>query len=363
MHIFRCMCTKTPTHRWHPLMLDTPKRPTLKSMAAELGIHVSTLSRVLNGDASAVAKAASPDVVERIRQLAAERNYKPNIQATALRLQRSQEIGILMPRMTDLVMATLYEGIDAAADGAGYMTFVSNTLDEPARQRALIDRNLRRQVAGLIIGDSHLGSGEALLANLRDRNVPYVLISRRQPGHPTVACDDFLGGRLAAEHLHAIGCRNVAVLAGERFASTGADRTSGFISFFSEKGIEVSADRILHGRFDTQEGRRQGQHLLSLDRSIDGVFAVNDFLAIGLMGAIREADLRLGTDVAVVGFNDTPLAAQLPIPLSSVRLPLHEMGNMAFQALLARIEGSEVESVLVTPELNVRESSAMFNRS
>lgn len=338
----------------------SPKLPTLKSMAAELGIHVSTLSRVLNGDAEAVARAASSDVVERIRQLAAERNYKPNIQATALKMQRSQEIGVLMPRISDLVMATFYEGIDSAADAAGYMAFVSNTRDEPARQRALAERSLRRQVAGIIIGDSHLGDSQPLLTHLADRKVPYVLISRRQPGHPSVTCDDFLGGRLAAEHLFQLGCRSVGVLAGESFASTGADRTSGFISFFREQGIEVPSKQIFNGRFDSREGHAQGRRLLELDRTVDGVFAVNDFLAIGLMGAIREARLNLGTDIAVVGCNDTPLAAELPIPLSSVRLPLHEMGEMAFEALRARIDGAQIESIQVQPQLMIRDSSALF---
>lgn len=337
------------------------KPPTLKSMAAELGIHVSTLSRVLNGDADAVARAASPDVVARIRQLAAQRNYTPNLQATALRMQRSQEVGVLMPRISDLVMATLYEGIDTAADAAGYMAFVSNTFDEPDRQRALVERSLRRQVAGIIIGDSHLGDSQ-LLSHLADRKVPYVLISRRQPGHPGVACDDFLGGRLAAEHLFQIGCRNVAVLAGEAFASTGADRTSGFIDWFREHGIDIPPARVLNGHFDSREGHAQGQRLLQADRTIDGVFAVNDFLAIGLMGAIREAQLNLGTDIAVVGYNDTPLAAVLPVPLTSIRLPLHEMGAMAFRALLGKIDGSPTDDVLVQPQLIVRESSARFAR-
>lgn len=338
----------------------SPKRATLKSMAAELGIHVSTLSRVLNGDAQAVASAASPDVVARIRQLAAERNYQPNLQATALRMQRSQEVGVLMPRISDLVMATLYEGIDTAADAAGYMAFVSNTRDEPPRQRALVERSLRRQVAGIIIGDSHLGDTQTVLTYLAEKQVPYVLVSRRQPGHPSVTCDDFLGGRLAAQHLFQMGCRNVGVLAGESFASTGADRTEGFIAYYREQGIEIPASYILNGRFDSREGHAQGQRLLEIDSSIEGVFAVNDFLAIGLMGAIRERGLQLGSDIAVVGYNDTPLAMELPVPLSSVRLPLNDMGELAFDMLLARIEGRSVEPVLVQPQLMIRESSALY---
>jgi LacI family transcriptional regulator len=338
-------------------MVKRPKPATLASIATALGVHVSTVSRVLNGSEEAAAKAASADVIKRIQALAAKLDYRPNIQARQLKAQTTQELGVLVPRLSDFVLATVYEGIDEVANQLGYMTFVSNTEDDPARQQERAERALYRHVAGLIIADTHLGKHQPLLDKLSRAQTPYVLVYRRQPGHVSVSCNDKMGGRFVAEHLFRRGFRNVAVLAGPTYASTAADRTRGFVDFYREQGIELDGRRVLHGPFDAQAGRALGENLLRTIRRPDAVFAVNDFLAIGLMGALRDSGMAVGRDVAVVGYNDTPLAAELPIPLTSIRVPLQQMGRLAVELLLARMEGRTVTSVVLQPELIVRASS------
>lgn len=339
--------------------MPNQSRPaTLKSMATALGVHVSTVSRVLNGDPTGVERAASAEVVARIRALAKELDYRPNTQASNLKLRKSQEICVLMPRLTDLVMATIYDSIDSAAEQAGYLTFVSNTDDQQLRQMARAEHALRRSVAGLIVGDSHVGETQPLLDLLTRKNIPYVLVSRQITGHLAACSDDELGGWLAAEHLYQLGCRDVAILAGERHASTGADRTRGFTRYFREQGITLRPEWILNGPFDSLTGHKQGEYLLGLNPPPKAFFAVNDFLAIGLMGAARDKGLMPGKDIAVVGFNDIPLANELMVPLTSVRLPLSEMGQHAVELLLKRIRGEAAESITLTPQLQVRASSS-----
>ncbi|MDE1168626.1 MAG: LacI family DNA-binding transcriptional regulator [Pseudomonas sp.] len=344
-------------------MASSNRPVTLKSMAATLSVDISTVSRVLNGDAKMASKAASAEVVQRIRQLAEELDYRPNAQAASLKTRRSKELGVLMPKLSDLVMATIYEGIDEAADEAGYVTFVSNTVDNPSRQQERAERALRHQVAGLLISDSHVGSEQPLLDKLAGKNIPYVLVCRTHPEHLSVGCDDVLGGRLVAQHLFESGHRHVAVLAGERHASTGVDRTRGFVEFYREQGCEIAPELILPGAFDTLAGRDAGEHLLrshqAQGRALPtAIFAVNDFLAIGLMGALRDHGLEVGRDIAVVGYNDTPLAAQLPIALSSIAVPMRQMGREAVHMLMARLAGKPVQSILYKPVLHVRASSA-----
>ncbi|WP_037032582.1 LacI family DNA-binding transcriptional regulator [Pseudomonas psychrophila] len=339
--------------------MPNQSRPaTLKSMATALGVHVSTVSRVLNGDPTGVERAASAEVVARIRALAKELDYRPNTQASNLKLRKSQEICVLMPRLTDLVMATIYDSIDSAAEQAGYLTFVSNTDDQQLRQMARAEHALRRSVAGLIVGDSHVGETQPLLDLLTRKNIPYVLVSRQITGHLAACSDDELGGWLAAEHLYQLGCRDVAILAGERHASTGADRTRGFTRYFREQGITLRPEWILNGPFDSLTGHKQGEYLLGLNPPPKAFFAVNDFLAIGLMGAARDKGLMPGKDIAVVGFNDIPLSNELMVPLTSVRLPLSEMGQHAVELLLKRIRGEAAESITLTPQLQVRASSS-----
>jgi LacI family transcriptional regulator len=344
-------------------MPDQSRPATLKSMATALGLHVSTVSRVLNGDPNGVERAASAEVVARIRTLAKELDYRPNTQASNLKLRKSQEICVLMPRLTDLVMATIYDSIDSAAEEAGYLTFVSNTDDLQPRQLARAEHALRRSVAGLIVGDSHVGESQPLLDLLARKHIPYVLVSRQIAGHLTAASDDELGGWLAAEHLYRLGCRDVAILAGERHASTGADRTRGFIRYYREQGVALRPEWILNGPFDSHTGHQQGEYLLGLNPRPQTFFAVNDFLAIGLMGAARDKGLQPGRDIAVVGFNDIPLANELIVPLTSVRLPLAQMGRHAVELLLKRIKGEAAESIILAPQLQVRASSSLLRRA
>ncbi|MEW2275443.1 LacI family DNA-binding transcriptional regulator [Streptomyces griseofuscus] len=329
---------------------------TLRGIAERLGLHVSTVSRVLNGPTGEQGRAASAETVRRIRDLADELGYRPNPHATSLRTRRSNLVGVLFPRLSEIVVATIYEGVEEEATAQGLSTFVTNTHDDPATQRERIAMVLGRRVDGLIIGDAHLDG--AALADPALDSTPFVLVNRRaDSGHPAVTCDDYQGGRLLAEHFLSLGHRRVAVVAGEPFASTGTDRTTGFTDRYREAGLPVPAHRVRHCSFDTAGGRRAALELLTDADRPTAVFAVNDLAAIGAMGAARDLGLRLGEHLALAGFNDTPLAAELPVPLTSVRSPMAEQGRRAVRLLLRRIAGEPVASQTLAPQLMARAST------
>ena len=334
---------------------DDAGRATLRTIAAMAGVHVSTASRVLSPSTQAGVRAASPATTDRIRALAIELGYAPNPHATGLRTRRSQLVGVLVPRLTDIVLATIYDGVEEAAQEHGYHTFVANSRDSPAERTRRTEMLLARHVDGLILGDAPYDGvfADALAA----RGVPFVLVSRRAGEHPSVTCDDELGGKLVAEHLLTLGHSRVAVVAGEPYASTGIDRTAGFRAVFAAAGLPVTDDRVLHSGFDVAAGHDAGTRLLSAVQRPTAIFAVNDFAAIGVLGAIREAGLRVGHDVAVVGYNDVPVVAELPVPMTTVRSPMHQMGRDGFELLHTRLGGAEVESRRLAPTLMVRESS------
>ncbi len=330
---------------------------TLKDLANELGIHPSTVSRILHSGSDVARGAASVATAERVRELARKRGYSPNPQAAGLRTRRTRLAGVIVPRLSDLVLAIMYEGIEEAAAELGYSTFVMNSRDDPEEQRRKADTMLARRVDGLIIGDAHLDGGQ--LRELTARKVPFVLVNRRVAGYPSATCDDLLGGQLAADHLWGSGHRNVAVIAGEPYASTAVDRTTGFVDRWRSLGGKISEEAVVWSRFDTAGGRKAAETILAGRRPYPtAVFAVNDFAAIGAMGALRSHGLTVGRDVAVVGFNDTSVASELPIPLSSVRSPMLDIGRTAMHLLKRVLDGGQVEPVLLTPTLCVRESSA-----
>ncbi|MHC9296324.1 LacI family DNA-binding transcriptional regulator [Mycobacterium sp. LTG2003] len=331
------------------------KQATLQSIADDLGLHVSTVARVLNGMRQGE-RAASGATAERIRKRAAEVNYRPNPHAASLRTRRTNLIGVLVPRLSDVVLATVYEGIESAASARGLTAFVANTQDEPADQRKRIEMMLDRRVDGLILGDAR-ADDHTVLEELTQREVPFVLVNRSVAGYPAATCDNYLGGRLAAEHLLELGHRRVGVIAGLAHASTGIDRPAGFVDRYREAGIEVSVDNIVFSGLDSHGGHYAADRLLDGPTPPTALFAVNDFAAIGAAGAIRNHGLRVGADVSLIGFNNIALAAELHVPLTSIESHAFDMGRDAVQLLTEALSGQNPDQLRTKPVLVAREST------
>lgn len=332
----------------------TPDGPvTLRTIADAAGVHVSTVSRALRRAATPGAEVSAADA--RIVALAKELRYTPNPNAASLTTNRSTALGVLVPHLTDIVLSLVYDAIESEADKAGYETFVANTHDIPAEQVRRFELLLGRRVDGLILGDARLDGSN--LAELERRKVRFVLVSRRSPGYLSVCGDDYRGGRQIGEHLAALGHTEVGIIAGPNWASTSVDRVNGCVDALAAAGVEVPPANILELGFDADHGHQGAMQLLTQARPPTAIFAVNDFSAIGVMGALRELDRRPGRDVAVAGYNDIGVAGELMIPLTTVRSPMEEMGVRAVQTLLAVLYGLPTSSTTLPTELVIREST------
>ncbi len=330
-------------------------RVTLRTIAETAGVHISTVSRILNNQLGDSRHTASPETVERVLTVAADLRYTPNPSAKSLRTSRSSHIGVLVPTLTDIVLATIYEGIEEAAERHGYSTYVTNSLDDPTRRERQTATMLARHPDAMIFGDADFNSD--FLERQSHKGVPFCLVSRRAEGFLSATTDDYRGGQLAAEHLLELGLIEAAVLAGKPFASTAIDRTNGFVDTFRAAGHPIPKHLILHGTFDTAGGREAMQSILSTSVALDAVFATNDFAAIGAMGALRDAGLIAGGDVAVVGYNDVPLSEAIPMPLTTVRSAHNRMGQEAVELIVKLLNGERPTSVLLPPTLVAREST------
>ncbi|WP_433251964.1 LacI family DNA-binding transcriptional regulator [Streptosporangium sp. CA-135522] len=346
-----------PCEKGGDVVAGKARPTTLQSIADRLGLHVSTVSRVLNGSTGDGGRAASSRTAQRIRELAHDLGYRPNPYATSLRTQRSNLIGVLVPRLSDPVLAFIYEGVEDAATDHGLSTFVTNTQDDARIQEARTNMALDRRVDGLIFADGREDTG--LLDRISAQEIPFVLVNRHVGDHPAITCDNRLGGRLVAEHFLERGYENVAVIAGPSYASTAVDRTAGFTARYEEAGITIPESMVVESAFDTAGGRRAAERILRGRTAPIAIFAVNDFAAIGAAGCARDHGLMVGTDIAIAGFNDTPLAPELPVPLTSVRTPVHEMGRGAVEMLVRLLAGNTAESRLLPPALVIRESSLL----
>jgi LacI family transcriptional regulator len=324
---------------------------TMREIASEAGVHPSTVSRALRRARSGLPPASQRE--SNILQITERLGYTPDPTASSLRGGQSRAIGVLVPRLTDTVLATIYDSIESAAHRAGYEAFVANSNDDPDLQARRLQLLLSRRVDGIILGDARRDQDLSAVA----RTTHLVLVSRGHPDLPSATCDDFRGGWLAGDHLARLGHTTFAVVAGPPWAQTSFDRTTGFRAALAEHGLRLRTEDVYEVGFDTESGRTAGDRMLARRTPPTAVFAMNDHSAIGVMGALRAKGLRPGTDVAVVGFNDIPIAAELPIPLTSVRSPLQRMAEEAADMLLRLMSGGSAASVKLEPTLNVRASS------
>lgn len=325
----------------------------MKEIAARAGVNKSTVSRVLSGRHPG---SASLGTAEQIRRVASEMGYRLDPWAASLRTQRTHTIGVLIPDLTDIVLAMIFEAIDAAATAAGYQVLVASTGDSAVEQRRRIELLEGRRVDGLIIMTGHLDDREYFDGLAREGH-RFVLANRAVGDHPVVRADDRDGGRQVTQHLLALGHRRIGVIAGPSFAPTAIERVQGFREVMTEVGVPVDPELVVESGVLVDDGEDATRYLLSLSSPPTAIFAVNDFAAMGALGALRDAGYVAGDDIAVVGYNDIPLCARLPVPLSSVEHPVADIGHLAVDALLARLDGEVPESVALPVQLRVRQSS------
>ncbi|MGZ3672798.1 MAG: LacI family DNA-binding transcriptional regulator [Ktedonobacterales bacterium] len=329
---------------------------TLKELGRLAGVHPSTVARVLNDDPR---QRVSEAVRVRILALAHEHGYRPNHLARSLRMKRSFVVGTVIPDIANPFFAILFRGIEDALAASGYSVIMANTDDEPAREQRSIEMLRGRQVDGLLLATAR--REDPTIAALTAAGFPFVLVNRHTDpirGNAVVP-NDYAGAASGVEHLIALGHRRIAHIAGSDDMSTGHTRRRGYVDTIQCHHLPADPELIVRGSFREAGGYQAMHRLLDLPQPPTAVFAVNDLAAVGAMRAIEEAGLQVPRDISIVGFNDLSAVIGTTRQLTTVRLPLHDMGRAAAERLLAQIT-SEVESlapVMIPVELVVRQST------
>lgn len=334
----------------------------LRDLARQVGVHPSTVSRALNGAAGA---RLSPATRARILALAAQTGYRPNRLARSLKTQRTHLLGVLVPDISNPFFAILLRAVEQATRAAGYSVILCNTDDDPAHFAQHLRVLSEGHVDGLLVATAR--RGDPTLALLPTLGLPYVLVNRRgdRDDEAFVVADDATGGRLVAEHLVALGHRRIAHIAGPPDASSTATRLAAFRARLAELGVPLADRLVVPGGLTEEAGERGMAALLALPAAErpTAVFAANDLVAIGAMAVARAAGLRLPVDLSVVGYNDIPLAARVAPTLTTVRVPLGEMGRRASELLIRRLQDARAPldgacQTVLPVELVVRASTA-----
>jgi len=336
---------------------DRPQRTrqgpvTLLEVASAAGVSKSSASRFLDERLPQ----SDSETARRVRQVAAEMGYMRDISAASLRRGKTMTIGVVVPRLTDTVMAMFYEALARACRRSGQFVIVATSDDEPDGDHAAVEALLHRRVDGLVLSTARMG--DDFFKELTARGVPYVLALRTNGSSLASVGDDRLGGYLATRHLLDLGHRRIGLIAGPAYASTARGRAEGYRQAMAEAGAEVDPAWVVESTFGIDSGAEAAQALMSLDPRPTAVFAVNDNTAIGALSAIQALGLAIPEDVSLVGYNDIPLVSRLPTPLTSVRVPFDQIAATALELLTSGPGGEHDRIRVAMPTLIPRRSTA-----
>jgi len=333
-------------------------RATLRDVAESVGVHLSTVSRVLNDKPGYV---VSDEVAARIRRAATELGYKTNPFAYSLRVNRSFTVGVLIPDLINPVFPPIIRGIEhclARSDYTAILADCDNNLDE---ERRILERMKARQTDGLIMATAQ--RADDIIRSCVEEGHKVVLVNRSVEDRSvsSVTNDDAEGISQAVMHLVELGHRRIAHVAGPQSISTGYARYRGYRSALREYGLEPDDSLIAFCEaFSEEEGKRAMASLLAGDSDFTAVISANDLLALGCYDALEDAGLSCPRDVSVTGYNDMPFVDKFKPPLTTVRIPLYEMGVKAAQEILDLLESPDPKPkrLKLQPNLIVRGSTA-----
>ncbi|MFI8565571.1 LacI family DNA-binding transcriptional regulator [Rhodococcus sp. NPDC078407] len=324
---------------------------TLRDVAKAAGVSISTVSRVLD---DRVAPSRSATAV-RVREIAEQLGYRRNTFASNLRRGATATIGVLVPRLSDTVMALMFEAVDRAAGKENYHAIVATSGDDPTDEWNAARSLLERNVDGIVLATSR--TDDPLPHHLRENGIPHVLVLRTDGKSPSSIGDDQTGGYLAVRHLIDLGHTDIAVLTGPLFTSSAVGRLAGARKAFDEAGLTPNPGWTIETGYGIEAGASAGHDLLGATARPTAVFAANDNLALGVLSAAHRHNVAVGQDISLVGYNDIPLAQLLPVPLTSVRTAFDQIAGTAMELLLSGTDESKPLRMAL-PTLIPRQSSS-----
>jgi DNA-binding LacI/PurR family transcriptional regulator len=333
-------------------MTRNEKRITLRELAQRVGVSTSTASRALNQNT-----AISEEVRKRVLRAAQEANYIPNSLARGLALRRSHLIGLVVPSISNPFFAEIARGAHEAAYERGYVVTLCDTQRNKAREDLFVQTLLRSGVDGVIVTGGVLSPEH--IQGLRQHHLPLVFAGRRSSGtgESGVSVDNIAAGHEATRFLIGKGHREILYLSGAAESLASKDRERGYEDAMESNGLAPS---VVRGDYSMESGFEEASRIAGLKNPPSAVFAANDMLAIGLILGLINLGVKVPNDLAVAGCDDVPMGALIRPALTTVHVPMYDIGVRATQLLLRAMEGDTdgpAESILLESRLVIRDSA------
>jgi LacI family transcriptional regulator len=327
---------------------------TIKDVAALAGISYTTVSHVVNKT-----RPVSEEVRVKVEAAIKTLDYVPSAVARSLKAKTTATIGLLVPNSLNPYFAELARGIEDYCERNGYCVILCNSDDNPDKQRSYLRVLLEKRIDGLIVASA--GGDGGLAQGLAAVRTPMVIVDRGLEGVDAdlVRIDHEYGAYLATRHLLELGHRDIATISGPATTSVAQMRLAGFCRALEEAGIRVARGRMLESDFTSTGGYSAAAVLLE-NNPPSAIFAANDMIGIGVLRAAAERNIRVPTDLSVIGFDDSQMSRYVYPALTTVGQSILQLGEMAAGVLLRRIAKPDLatEQRIVTPSIVLRESTA-----
>ncbi|WP_342472974.1 LacI family DNA-binding transcriptional regulator [Metasolibacillus sp. FSL H7-0170] len=327
---------------------------TLKDVAKEAGVGITTVSRFLNKDTTLNIPSATQ---ERIVKAVEKLNYKPNAVARSLKLGRSKTIALIIPDFTNFVYSEIISGVEETVQKYGYHLIVLSDTNQTSK--AYIDLVTEGRADGLLIASNILTDQD--IVNFNQSNIPYVLINRmNQYAKGFVAADDENAAKEAVEMLIKGGHKKIAFITANQEMDTSNRRYIGYEKALLQNNLTVNKEIIEQAMFTEESGYKAMERLLSKNSTVTAVFASNVRVAFGAIAAIKKNGKRIPEDIAVMGFHHTPMCEVFDPTLSTVKVDLKEMGVKSTELLMNMMKNKDASNqhiILESFELLKRKST------
>jgi LacI family transcriptional regulator len=328
----------------------------MADVAQDVGVSVMTVSRVVNdkGDVSVETRQRVLDAIDRL-------GYRPSAIARSLATRRTGTLGLVIPDVANPFFAEVARGVEHVAYAEGYNVFLCNTDEDPQRELDILESLEEKRVDGIVLCSSRLEN--AHLRIVTESHGAVVLVNRTlhvdDATTAAVLVDDVAGGRMATEHLLSRGHRAIGFLSGPRGSRSGRGRVEGYRRTMGDADLAIEPGWMRPCAPVAEAGRQAAHALLDAHPEITGLLCYNDLVAVGALQACDARGCRVPDDLAVVGFDDIPLAELVTPALTTCRIPRHELGVRAVRLLLEQVEEGTNghKEIVLHPSLVVRASA------
>lgn len=335
---------------------------TIKDIAKALGLSTSTVSRALRDSYE-----ISPETKKLVLEYAEKINYQPNPIALSLKERRTHSIGIVVCEIANSFFSQTIDGIESIAYKNGYNVIISQTRESFEREEINLHYLTSRSIDGLIVSVAAETKDFSLFKELNERGMPIVFFDRIVDEINThkVVVDNYKGAYDATTHLIQNGYKQIAVIANNEILSITKDRLAGYKAALADNGIKEKEDFIKycpHGGSTVEEMTQAVTELFALKTRPDAIFSLSDKITTGCLRVLQTKKIKVPDDIGLIGFSNSDLTELIDPPLSIIKQPAIEMGEIATTLLLQLIESkrpvTEFETRVLAPQLLIRTSSA-----